>query len=180
MNKPLFLIQCIAAVASLVVFSAASSAQQKTARACEAEWKANKQTIQQSGKKKRDFITECRSGAGQTAAGSPATTAPGTTSPADAPERRSATTRENTATPDRGTRRGKTVPTGAGQFASEAEAKANCPGDTVVWANTRSKVYHFPGTRTYGNTKTGAYMCERDTSAAGIRSAKNEKRPPSR
>ncbi len=60
---------------------------------------------------------------------------------------------------------------------TESEAKSHCPGDTVVWANTRSKVYHFAGTPTYGNTKRGAYMCEKDTVAAGIRSAKNEKRP---
>ncbi len=63
-----------------------------------------------------------------------------------------------------------------GQFATEAEAKANCPGDTVVWANTGTKVYHYSGNATYGKTKRGAYMCEKDTAAAGIRAAKNEKR----
>ncbi len=62
-----------------------------------------------------------------------------------------------------------------GQFASEAEAKASCPGDAVVWANTSSKIYHHAGTRSYGKTKRGAYMCEKETSAAGIRAAKNEK-----
>jgi hypothetical protein len=64
----------------------------------------------------------------------------------------------------------------AGQFASEAEAKASCPGDTVVWANTGTKVYHHSGTAAYGTTKRGAYMCEKDTASAGIRAAKNEKR----
>lgn len=64
----------------------------------------------------------------------------------------------------------------AGQFASEAEAKASCPGDTVVWANTGTKVYHFQGSGPYGTTKRGAYMCEKDTGAAGFRAAKNEKR----
>jgi hypothetical protein len=63
----------------------------------------------------------------------------------------------------------------AGQFANEADAKANCPGDAVVWANLGTKVYHHPGTSSYGTTKRGAYMCEKDTSAAGLRAAKNEK-----
>src|SRR5690349_13490172 len=40
-----------------------------------------------------------------------------------------------------------------GQFASEAEARSACRGDTVVWANTKSHVYHFPGTPTFGRTK---------------------------
>jgi hypothetical protein len=46
-----------------------------------------------------------------------------------------------------------------------------------VWANTKSKIYHFGGHRAYGNTKAGAYMCQNDTAAAGIRAAKNEKHP---
>jgi plastocyanin len=64
----------------------------------------------------------------------------------------------------------------AGQFASEAEAKASCPGDTVVWVNTNSKIYHHAGAKTYGTTKRGVYMCEKNTAAAGFRAAKNEKR----
>jgi hypothetical protein len=63
----------------------------------------------------------------------------------------------------------------ANQFGSEADAKAHCAGDPVVWANLGTKVYHHSGTATYGTTKQGAYMCEKDTGAAGIRPAKNEK-----
>jgi len=65
----------------------------------------------------------------------------------------------------------------AGQFANEAQAKARCPTDTVVWVNEKSKIYHFSGNRSYGNTKEGTYMCEKDALAAGDRAAKNEKRP---
>jgi hypothetical protein len=67
--------------------------------------------------------------------------------------------------------------TGAGQFATDAQARARCPSDTVVWVNTKSNVYHFAGRRDYGNTKQGAYMCEADAKAAGDRAAKNEKHP---
>jgi hypothetical protein len=68
-----------------------------------------------------------------------------------------------------------TAPTGEGQFATVAEAKGHCPGDTIVWANLNSKVYHFAGTRDYGHTKHGAYMCQTDANAAGDRAAKAEK-----
>jgi hypothetical protein len=63
----------------------------------------------------------------------------------------------------------------ASQFTSEAGAKSHCPGDTVVWVNTSSKIYHYSGTPAYGTTKRGAYVCEKETSAAGFRAAKNEK-----
>jgi hypothetical protein len=68
------------------------------------------------------------------------------------------------------------APSGEGQFATEAEAKAHCPGDTVVWANLTSKVYHFSASRVYGKTKKGAYMCEKESVSAGFRAPKNEKR----
>ena len=47
-----------------------------------------------------------------------------------------------------------------------------CLTGTVVWANTNSKIYHFTGYKDYGNTKTGAYMCEKESAAAGFRAAK--------
>jgi uncharacterized iron-regulated membrane protein len=65
------------------------------------------------------------------------------------------------------------------EYNTEAEAKAHCPSDLVVWANTKSKVYHFAGTRDYGKTKQGAYMCQKESDSAGFRAAKNEK-PPGR
>lgn len=65
------------------------------------------------------------------------------------------------------------------EYSTEAEAKAHCASDLVVWANTKSKVYHFAGTRNYGKTKQGAYMCQKESDSAGFRAAKNEK-PPAR
>src|SRR6185437_14160936 len=73
--------------------------------------------------------------------------------------------------------RGAAATHAAGQFSTEAQAKARCPGDTVVWVNLDSKIYHYSAYRDYGHTKDGAYMCERDTAAAGFRAAKNEKHP---
>jgi hypothetical protein len=65
---------------------------------------------------------------------------------------------------------------GMDQFSSEAEAKAHCASGNVVWFNSKSKVYHFAGTRDYGKTKSGAYMCQSDADRVG-RAAKNEKPP---
>jgi len=66
---------------------------------------------------------------------------------------------------------------GVNQYTTETLARVHCPVDTVVWANTRSGIYHFRGDDNYGTTKRGAYMCERDALAGGIRQAKNERHP---
>ena len=68
-------------------------------------------------------------------------------------------------------------PTGEGQYTTEAQARVHCPRDTVVWANTHSNIYHFAGTRNYGTTVEGAYMCEQDSISEGMRAAKNETHP---
>jgi hypothetical protein len=59
-----------------------------------------------------------------------------------------------------------------GQFSNEAEAKASCPSDAVVWANLHSKIYHASNSKSYGATRSGAYMCEHASAAAGFRAAK--------
>lgn len=60
----------------------------------------------------------------------------------------------------------------AGGFATEAEAKGHCPTDTIVWANTSSKAYHMSGTKYYGKTKHGAYMCQKDADQGGYHGLK--------
>ena len=166
----------------------------KTLRACAAEWTANKATLQASGTKRKDFITDCHAGVTSAAAApaptpqaapaeqpKPAVTAAPKETPAEQPKS------EATAAPRRATTERKseasapppaasTTPTAAGEFRTEAEAKTHCPDDTVVWANTRSKIYHYASSRRYGHTKSGAYMCEKETTTAGIRAAKREKR----
>ena len=64
------------------------------------------------------------------------------------------------------------APAEKGQYASEAEAKATCPSDAVVWVNSTSKIYHPSGSRSYGKTRSGAYMCEKDSLTAGFRAPK--------
>ena len=52
-------------------------------------------------------------------------------------------------------------------FATEIEAQRHCPADIVVWINTSTGIYHFKGMRWYGNTKRGAYICQKEGDQAG-------------
>jgi hypothetical protein len=167
-----------------------ATANVKTAKQCNEEWRANKAAIQASKKTKKQFMAECRAeppGAATTTA-APSPTRPPTpaparpsaaTAPGTPPSTAAPATQPSTAPPPARTRAPATAvaPTAAGQFSTEAQAKARCPGDTIVWVNLDSKIYHFAGNRNYGTTKSGAYMCERDATAAGSRAARNEKRP---
>lgn len=58
-------------------------------------------------------------------------------------------------------------------YPAEQQAQQHCPGDTVVWLNTPSGVYHFRGERWYGRTKHGAYVCEKEADQAGDRATRN-------
>lgn len=180
----------IAAIMCLAVLGIASSsslsvAQQKTVKACQEEWRANKAANQANGITEKAYVTQCRGGGASTQpTAAPATpSAPGTAPTATAPaEPRTATAPATRAAPAttstaRSAPTTPATPAGVNQFSTEAEAKARCPADTVVWVTLSSKIYHFSGTRYYGNTKNGAYMCERDTAAAGMRAAKNETHP---
>jgi hypothetical protein len=165
----------LACAATLLVLPLAAVAQQKSAKQCNDEWRANRATIQASGKLKRDFVAECRGNAKAAARTAPPQ------QPASAP---SAPPQGQAATPPPSraaapAARPGTVGVGSSpeQHANEAQAKASCAGDAVVWVNLRSKIYHFSKAKAYGNTKNGTYMCERDTARAGFRAARNEKRP---
>jgi hypothetical protein len=150
---------------------------QKTAKECREEWKANKTANQANGVTEKAYVAQCRGGA------APAqTTAAPTPPPAPAPAPTAAPAAPSpnptaTAPPSRPAPSVSANPVGANEFSTEAQAKAHCPSDTVVWVNLTSKIYHFSGTGSYGTTKHGAYMCERDTVAAGMRAARNETHP---
>jgi hypothetical protein len=147
---------------------------QKTIKVCQEEWRADKDANQAEGITEKAYVLQCRAGgtavqshpsalAAQTPAATPA-------APPSAPA--ASTTTKPVAAPA-----APAAPAGQNQFSSEAEAKGHCPSDTVVWVNVTSKIYHYVGYRSYGTTKNGAYMCERDTAVQGMRASKNEKRP---
>ena len=149
-----------------ITISAPAIAQQKSVRACAADWRAIKNANQAAGKEEKAYVAECRAAAGITPRASAPSSAPAPT--VAAPSRR---------IPSKTAPTVLSTPNGADQFSTEAEAKEHCPADTVVWADTNSEIYHFSDNRNYGNTQSGTYMCEMDTAAAGIGAAKNEKYP---
>jgi hypothetical protein len=171
-----------------------TSSSQKTAKECVAEWRADKAGMQARGVTQKAYVAQCRAGEAApsaaapepkptVAAPAPAPTRPAPTAteaaPAPAPQRSAPTT---TAAPTQAPTQQPAAPRStasleAGQFADEASAKARCPADTVVWVNLPSKIYHFAGARSYGTTKRGAYMCEKEAIAAENRASKTEKHP---
>lgn len=149
--------------------AAPAATAQKTVKACEEEWRANKDANQAKGITEKAYVTQCRAGA-SVAAPTPSVAPPArsTAAPAPAPPPARTASQPPAAT---------TAPTGANQYTTEGQAKGRCGSGTVVWVNLDSKIYHFTGYKDYGHTKTGAYMCERDATSQGMRAAKNEKHP---
>ena len=151
-------------------------AQAKTAKECRAEWQANKAENQAKKITESAYVKEC------TASG--ATTPPAVAKPTKKTEPKAvpASAAPKTETkmapaPAAPAAKSPSTAAGANQYTTEAQAKARCGSGTVVWANLSSKIYHFSGHKDYGNTKNGAYMCERDATSDGMRAAKNEKHP---
>jgi hypothetical protein len=171
--KKLFAIALCGAV-GLIAALPSAHAQQKTVKACQEEWRANKAANQAAKITEKDYVAKCRSEAAKPAATTPAAVptqpAPAATAPKSASPPPATAVKPATAKP-------ATAATGTNQFTTEAQAKARCPTDTVVYVNLSSKIYHFAGHKDYGNLKNGMYMCEKDTAAAGARAAKNEKHP---
>jgi hypothetical protein len=59
----------------------------------------------------------------------------------------------------------------SGKPASSNSRVSDQVAGAKVWVNTKSGVYHCPGTRWYGATKSGEYTTEREAKAAGDRPA---------
>lgn len=173
--------------------STTTSSSQKTAKECIAEWRADKAGMQARGVTEKAYVEQCRAGSTMPTAtapepkpvpAAPPPTRPAPTAtqaaPAPAPQRPAAPTTTAAPAPapvPQPSARSDNATLESGQFADEGSAKARCPSDTVVWVNLPSKVYHFAGTRSYGTTKRGAYMCEKEAIAAEDRASKTEKHP---
>jgi hypothetical protein len=158
--------------------AAPAAAGEKTAKACRDEWRANKADNQAKGITEKAYVTQCRAGtAAAQPAPAPAAEKKTTATPAPAPAPAPAPEKKTATTPMAPPPAASTTPTGANQYTTEAQAKGRCGTGTVVWANLNSKIYHFASYKDYGNTKSGAYMCERDATSQGMRASKNEKHP---
>jgi hypothetical protein len=171
---------------------AAATSGQKTAKECREEWRANKATNQANGVTEKAYVAQCRGGASPaqttTAPAPPSTPTAAPATPSPAPNASPAAPSQ---TPTAAAPPSKPAPPstanpaphapaselGPNEFSTEAQARARCPTDTIVWVNLTSKIYHFSGAKSYGTTKHGAYECERDATAAGMRAAKNETHP---
>ena len=164
-------------IASLIVVVPLASASAKTAKECNAEYAANKSAIK-AVEKKAVYIAACKAGndAIPTAAAAPAQpvapAAPAAPAPTQAAAPRPAAPPPAPVAPAP-TQAARPAPTPT----AGVPANTSCPGSTLVWVNTKSGVYHFPGTHDYGNTKAGAYLCEQQALAQGDRASKREKHP---
>ena len=169
----------VALCSALIGFGIAAPpafSQQKTVKACQDEWRANKAGNQAKGITEKAYVEQCRAGAAPAA--TPAAASPGTTpaNPAAAPA--TPPSAPAAPAPARSAKQSPApTPTGSDQFTTEALARGHCPADTVVWANLQSKIYHFASYKNYGTTKNGAYMCEMDANKQGFRASKTEKPP---
>jgi hypothetical protein len=152
-------------VAAVLGLAGGAANAQSVMKQCGDEWKAAKANNTTNGQTWQEFLKSCRAQTASAPAAAP------TMAPAPAPL--PAAIQAALPKPAPVTTHPAANPTGAGQFASEGEAKARCPSDTVVWVNTKSHIYHLAGTPSYGTTKRGAYMCEADANAAGDRASKS-------
>jgi len=163
-----------------------ASGAESVMKQCGADWKAAKAAGTTNGQTWQEFLKTCRAQKEGAAAPAPAPAA----APAPAPTPAAAPAPTPAAAPAPAPTPAAAAPApmkpapkkpvaaatpAAGEFAAEAEAKAHCPSDTVVWVNTKSHKYHYAGHKSYGATKQGAYMCEADAKAAGDVAAKGEK-----
>jgi hypothetical protein len=153
---------------------------QSVMRLCASQWKDAKASGTAGGLSWPQFLSQCRARQGS-AVSSSGGFAPATApAPAPAPASQSGSLFPSWQQSAPSTADASNVGTPstlqAGQYTTELAARARCPSDTVVWVNTPTRIYHYSGTRYYGHTLKGGYMCEADARAAGYRASRNRQR----
>jgi hypothetical protein len=54
------------------------------------------------------------------------------------------------------------------EFDSESAAQKHCPKDIVVWSNVKGGgIFHVKGSKLYGRTSDGGFLCRREAEDAG-------------
>jgi hypothetical protein len=156
----------------------ATSAGQGVMKICASQWKEAKAAGTTGGQSWPQFLAQCRR------QGSAAAAPSGGFAPAPAPAPPPApVTQSGSLFPWWQSSAPASTPASnvgaalrADQYTTEFQARARCPSDAIVWVNTPTGIYHYSGTRYYGQTHKGAYMCEADARAAGYRAARNRQR----
>jgi hypothetical protein len=54
-------------------------------------------------------------------------------------------------------------------FRTEMQAQQHCPNDSVVWIDTRKRIYYTAGQRLYAQGSTGTFTCRKEAGRSGYR-----------
>ncbi len=149
---------------------------QSVMKLCASQWKDAKAAGTTGGLSWPQFLGQCRTRQGSAAAPSGGFAPAPAPAPASAPAQQSGSLFPWWQQSAPASTAGATAAPRAGEYTTELAARARCPSDTVVWANTPSRIYHYSGTRYFGHTRNGAYMCEADARAAGYRASRSRQR----
>jgi hypothetical protein len=158
----------------------APSAGQSVMKLCASQWKDAKAAGATGGQTWPQFLSQCRTRQSSTASSSGGFAPAPASAPAPAPASQAGSLfpwwQSSNSASAPASNAGAPSALQAGQYTTELAARARCPSDTVVWVNTPSRIYHYSGTRYYGQTRRGAYMCEADARAAGYRATRSRQR----
>jgi len=59
------------------------------------------------------------------------------------------------------------------QFSTARAAQRHCPMDKVVWLDTFTRRYYYPGSKSYGKTVQGGFVCRKELKGMGRKAGKN-------
>jgi len=59
------------------------------------------------------------------------------------------------------------------QFPTARAAQRHCPMDKVVWLDTFTRRYYYPGSKSYGKTAKGGFVCKKELKGMGSKAGKS-------